>query len=149
MPADVPRMEVRPPTILTSKAIVATSLYGLILLVPVLLSMMWVSTIQFGVASFLIPLIAIALATFFLPLGFGNPYVARLVHPLKPAESGECDIYIVQLTRNPRNRSGLMAILEDADDIGFLNFTHSSLIFCGDSVRLTVPYDQIKDLTVR
>jgi len=146
MIAGAAQLEVKPPTILTPRAIVTISLYGLILVVPVLVSMMVVSVLQFGALTFVVPLGTIALATFFLPLGFGNPYVTKLVRPLHPRSNGDLDFYVVQLTRNPRNRSGLLALLEDADDIGYLSFTDSVLVFNGDSIRLTVPFDHIEEL---
>ena len=148
MPASVPKIEVRPPTLLTPRAILGMSLYGLVLLVPVFISMAIVSVLQFGVATVLVPLATIAATTFLLPLGFGNPYVIRLVRSLRPASDAQVG-YVVQLTRTPRNRSGLMAILEDADDIGCLIFAESALVFNGDSIRLTVPYDQIEDLKLK
>jgi len=54
--------------------------------------------------------------------------------------------FIVQLTLTPRLRSGLRALLEDADDIGWLSVTPSSLLFRGDSIQLTVPFTQIQQL---
>src|SRR5258708_374141 len=120
------QLEVRPATLFGGRAVIAISLYGLILVIPVLLSMMIVSVLQFGVLTFLLPLGTIAVATFFLPLGFGNPHVTKLVRPLMPAPNARQDTYIVQLTRKPRNRSGLGAVLEDADDIGFLSLTDSA-----------------------
>ena len=40
--------------------------------------------------------------------------------------------------------SGLRGLLEDADDIGCLSFTSSEFVFHGDSVKLSVPFDQIE-----
>ncbi len=149
MPAAIPQLEVKPPTIFTTGVVLSMSLYGLILVIPVFISMMVVSVLHFGALTFLVPLATIAVTAFFLPVGFGNPYVARLVRPLRPQSAVHQNCYVVQLTRNPRNRSGLLALLEDADDIGCLCFTESALVFNGDSVRLTLPYDQIKDLRQR
>lgn len=149
-PADVmpllPQLEIKPATILSPGAVLIMSMFGLFLLIPVLASMVAVSVLKFGLVTFLLPLLTIAAATFFLPLGFGNPYVAKLVRSLKPESSGPKETYIVQLTRVPRQRAGLWAILEDADDIGWLEFTESSVVFAGDSVHLAVPYGQIREL---
>src|SRR5258708_1318506 len=120
MPASSAQLEVRPPTLLKGGAVFTISLYGLILVIPVFLSMMIVSVLQFGVITLLVPLGTIGLATFFLPLGFGNPHVTKLVRRLLPPSNHQPDTYVVQLTRNPRNRSGFMAVLENADDIGWL-----------------------------
>lgn len=141
-----PQLEVNPPTLLNARAVVVICLYGLILVVPVLVSMIFVSMVQFGVITFLVPLATIAVATFFLPLGFGNPHVTKLVRPLRPQSNPDHDVFVVQLTRNPRKRSGLLAVLEDADDFGFLSFTDSALVFNGDSIQLTVPFDKINEL---
>ncbi|HLH54625.1 MAG TPA: hypothetical protein VKY92_13510 [Verrucomicrobiae bacterium] len=144
-----PVIQTRDPAVLTTAAILGMSLFGLFLIVPVLISMMIVSILQFGIPSFLIPLAIIALATFFLPFGFGNAYLKRLVEPLRPSGDPKEAGYVVQLTRNPRQRSGLWAVIEDADDIGWLQFTDSAVVFTGDSLRLRVPYDRVRDLKKR
>jgi hypothetical protein len=97
----------------------------------------------------LLPLLTIAVATFFLPLGFGNPYIARLVQRLRNSPNSPKEMFVVQLTRMPRSRSGLLALLEDADDIGLLHFTDSALVYTGDSVRLTAPYEVIREVKLR
>jgi hypothetical protein len=144
-----PELVVKPATIFAPPAIVRTSLCGLILVVPVLVAMMVVSVLHFGTLTFLIPLATIAVATFFLPLGFGNPYVAWLARPLQPPGDPSQSAFLVQLTRRPRFRSGFLAILEDADDIGFLSFSDTSLTFEGDSIRLKVPYARIENLRLQ
>ena len=149
MMPSAPEFDVKPPTAFSPRAVVTTSLWGLILVVPVLVAMLVVSVLHFGTLTFLIPLATIAVATFFLPLGFGNPYVARLARPLQPPAGEHEDIFLVQLTRQPRIRSGFLALLEDADDIGFLGFSESYLAFNGDSVRLKVPYEKVRNLKLR
>lgn len=142
----LPRIETKASDILSPVTVVAMSLFGVVLFLPVLASMMIVSVVQFGMVTFLLPLAVIAAVTFFLPLGFGNPYVVRLVRSLRPTRETPGSGYIVQLTRIPRQRSGLWAVLEDADDIGWLELTEPALVFTGDSVHLTVPYACIRDL---
>jgi len=146
MIANSSRIETRPPTLFTAGSVVAINLYGVVLVIPVLVSMMIISVVQFGLLTFLIPFAAIVLSVFLLPLGFGNPYVARLVRPLQQASTQNDEAHIVQLTRHPRERRGLLAILEDADDVGFLRFTDAGLMFDGDSVQLRVPYNQVRNL---
>ena len=141
-----PELEIKTPTLLTAGAFSAITLWGLLMGLPVLAAMMVVSVLQFGTLTFLIPLATIAVTLFFLPLGFGNWYVARLVRPLRPTANAQNDLFLVQLTRHPRVRTGLSAILDDADDIGFLVFDDSKVVFIGDSVRLSVPWDQIRDV---
>jgi hypothetical protein len=149
MPAVLPQIRTKPARLLGPRTIITASLYGLSVLIPVFASMVVISVLQFGIQTFLIPLATIGLATFFLPLGFGNPYVCRLIRPLKPPHADDADIFVVQLTRNPRIRSGLMAIFEDADDIGYLNLAESALEFHGDSIQLSVPYGLIEKLRLR
>jgi hypothetical protein len=93
--------------------------------------------------------VVIGVATYFLPLGFGNPYVTRLVRPLRPPSDQPQELFVVQFSTFPRIRSGPMALLEDADDIGLLAFTDSTVEFYGDSVRLSVPFSEVKDLSQR
>ena len=81
---------------------------------------------------------------FFLPFGLGNTHVARLVRSLNPGASRDEDGFIVQLTVSPRLRSGLRALLEDADDIGYLTFAANELRFQGDSVKLSAPWEDIQ-----
>lgn len=144
-----PEFQTKPPTLLTAWAIMTMSLWGLMLMGPVIVSILIVSVLGLGVLTFLIPLATIAVATFFLPFGFGNCYVARLVRPLRPLKAPPEAVFLVQLTCHPRNRSGFLALLEDADDFGFLSLTDSDLIFDGDSMRLKVPYHQIKELELQ
>jgi len=149
MIASAPELQIKTPVIFSPLAVVTISIWGLILVIPVIISMMLVSVMQFGALTFLVPLATITLATFFLPLGFGNPYVARLARSLRPSADHAQDIYLVQLTRKPRTRSGFLALLEDADDIGFLSFSESSLSYDGDSTRLRVTYDRIENLKLQ
>jgi hypothetical protein len=88
--------------------------------------------------------LTIAATAWFVPLGQGNPYIARRIQPLKPAGRVEKTDFLVQLTLGPRIRKGIRATLEDADDFGFLSFSETELVFCGDSVQLTVPYRNIR-----
>jgi len=102
--------------------------------------------IRFGPLTVLIPLLVVAATAYFLPFGLGNAHVTRLVHSLDPAAAKGEDGFIVQLTLSPRLRTGLRALLEDADDIGYLSFTGTGLLFQGDSVKLTVPFDCILEV---
>lgn len=142
-------LQTKSPSLVTPGAILTMSLWGLMLMGPVIVSILIVSVLGLGLVTFLIPLATISVATFFLPFGFGNGYVARLVKPLRPAGVPPEAVFLVQLTCHPRNRSGFLALLEDADDFGFLSLTESGLLFDGDSTRLTVPYDQIKGLELQ
>ena len=120
--------------------------YGLLLMIPVVLVALAVSVRQLGMLTVLLPVLAVGIATFFLPFGFGNPYVARLVRSLPKPAAWEPGSAIVQLTLTPRLRSGTRALLEDADDVGWLGFSESTLVFQGDSVALSIPLAQIREV---
>src|SRR5262249_24655265 len=123
--------------------------FGLLLVVPVLGAMLVVSSLRFGFWTALIPLLTICAATLFLPFGFGNTYVTQLVRGLGSADSNVANSFVVQITFFPRIRSGLRAILEDADDIGSISLSNGALAFQGDSVRFTIPYSQLSDVRLQ
>jgi hypothetical protein len=141
-----PTFTVRKPQLFTSGAVLISSLYGFILCLPVLISVFGMTLLHFSLWTFLVPVVAIGAATFVLPLGFGNPYISRLVRPLRPVSDGGQNDYVVQFSCLPRIRSGLLSVLEDADDVGVLIFTDTALEFYGDSVRLSVPFSAIKNI---
>jgi len=138
------QLQIVPPRLVTFGTVLLISAYGLLLVIPVLLAIVLVSLLHLSALTFLLPLFAAALTTYFLPLGFGNPYVVKLVRSLRPAEAELSNCFVAQITFVPRIRSGVRALLEDADDIGWLSLTESELIFRGDSVRLSVPYSCIQ-----
>jgi hypothetical protein len=140
------KIEIAQPKAFTLRAVCAVNAYGFFLAVPVFASILVVSVLKFGLHTVLIPLLVIAGTAVFLPFGLGNPYVARLVRSLMPGGGSGAKGFIVQLTLSPRIRSGLRAMSEDADDIGYLSFSESGLLFEGDSVRLSVPFDCIQEV---
>lgn len=137
-------VEITSPKAFTSGAILIIAGCGVLLVAPVLASLLAVTVIKLGMLTLLIPLLTIAVTAYFLPFGLGNPIVRRLVRSRK-LDAGE-DGFIVQMTLSPRIRSGLRALVEDADDLGYLSFTDSELIFQGDSVRLRIPWRQISEV---
>jgi len=137
-------VEIASPKAFTSAAIFVIAGCGVLLVAPVLASLLAVTLIKLGVLTALIPLLTIAVTAYFLPFGLGNPVVKRLVRSRK-LDASE-DGFIVQMTLSPRIRSGLRAVIEDADDLGYLSFTGSELIFQGDSVRLLIPWGQITEV---
>lgn len=143
------RLELGQPRKFKTGAVCIVSAYGLLVMFPVLLSILVLSVSRFGWVTFLLPLAAIAFATFFLPCGFGNPFIARLVRSQHPAAASSPDGFVAQLTLSPRLRTGLRALAEDADDVGWLSFTESELRFEGDAVEFSVPLEQIQDLHSR
>jgi hypothetical protein len=146
MHSNTATIEITPPKLFTADAVAVVNVYGLVLAVPFLISILVISVLRFGVLTALIPLLIVAAMAYFLPFGLGNTYVTRLVQSLKPAAAQGGDGFIVQLTLSPRLRSGLRALVEDADDIGYLSFTETDLHFQGDSVKLIVPFDRIEQV---
>jgi len=146
MQSESATIDIAQPKRFTTGAVLLVSAYGVLLAVPFLLGVLAISLVKFGVLTVLIPLLVVVATAYFLPFGLGNTHVTRLVHSLPPAAGQGEDGFIVQLTLAPRLRSGLRAILEDADDIGYLRFTGTALQFEGDSVRLSVPYNHIQQL---
>jgi hypothetical protein len=140
------KIEIAQPRVFTLGAVLAINAYGLFLAVPIFAAVLVVSVLQFGLLTVLIPFLAIAVTAVFLPFGLGNSYVARLVRSLSPAPSRDPQGFIVQLTLWPRLQTGIRAVLEDADDIGYLSFSGTGLSFQGDSVKLSVPFDAIVEV---
>ena len=139
-------IEIAKPRLFTAGAVAIVSAYGILLATPFLISVLVISVIKFGILTVLIPLLVVAATAYFLPFGLGNAHVTRLVRSLNPAAAKDEDGFIVQLTLSPRLRTGLLALLEDADDIGYLSFTGTGLLFQGDSVKLTIPFDRIQQV---
>jgi hypothetical protein len=141
--------EIRPARQFTGRAVLVVSAFGLLLVIPVLLSMLVLSSLHFGIWTALIPLIAISAATLLLPFGFGNTHVAKLARQSRPPDWKDSDCSVVQVTLTPRIRSGFKAVMEDADDIGNLKLGASELVFEGDSIRFSIPYSQIRELRLQ
>ena len=138
-----PTIEIDKPRLFTLGAAIVVNAYGLLLVAPLFASILVVSVIPFGFMTLLIPVLVVAASAVFLPFGLGNTHITRLVRSQNPAANPSGDGFIVQLTLSPRLRSGLQATLEDADDIGYLSFSATGLVFQGDSVKLSVPLDRI------
>ncbi len=148
MTSSVENVEVASPKAFTSRAILLIAVFGVLLVMPVLISLMVVTLIKLSLLTFLIPLAVMAVTAYFLPFGLGNPVVRHLVRSLGVGANDE-EGFVVQMTMSPRIRSGLRAVIEDADDLGFLTFTNSELVFQGDSVRLRIPWRQITEVRLQ
>jgi hypothetical protein len=142
----VSNLEVTSPQVFTSGAIFVIAGFGVLLAMPVMFSLLAVTVIRLGMLSLLIPILTLAVTAYFLPFALGNPIVRKLVRSVDPRVGEIKDGFIVQMTLSPRIRSGLRALIEDADDLGYLGFTESGLIFQGDSVRLRIPWGQITEV---
>jgi hypothetical protein len=138
------QIQIRKPQRFTAARLLVCSAYGLLLFLPtVLISVLAISFLQLSVLTLALPLLTVAVSTFFLPLGFGNTYVARLAESLRPADR---QAMLVQLAFVPRLHWGLRGMVEDADDIGWLSCTEDALVFRGDSVNLAIPLHLVKSV---
>jgi hypothetical protein len=135
-------LEIKAPRTYTAAAVIAVHAYGLLLVVP-LLAAIAVMSLFIAEWSLAVPFVAVVVTAFILPFGLGNPHVCRLVRSFCPA-AAKGEGFVVQLTYQPRLRSGLRAVLDDADDIGWLSFTDEGVVFEGDSTRFKVPYESIE-----
>lgn len=142
-PGTEPRIHISAPRRFTLATLIICSAYGLLLFLPALASILAVSLVQLSFLTLALPLLTLALATFFLPFGFGNGYVARVAESLRPADR---DAKLVQLAFVPRLHWGLRGMMEDADDIGWLSCTSNALVFQGDSVNLSIPLSRVKSV---
>src|SRR6266850_961783 len=141
--SSAPQLEVSAPRLFTTATVLIHVMTGIAILgLPVLLSVLIVSSLRVGLAWIvLVPLLVLIGTSFFLPFGLGNAQITRLVHSLDPGDMREG--FVVQMTVNPRLHSGLRAVLEDADDVGCLVLSDSALQFRGDSIRFCVEYARI------
>ena len=137
------KIEITAPRRFNLGAVLLVSAFGIFPALPVIASILAVSVLQFGLMTFLVPLAGLAAAALLVPFGFGNPYVTYLVRRMNPDAAKNPDALVVQLTLSPRLRSGLRAVLEDADDVGILTRTGGDVSFSGDSVKLTLPRTEI------
>jgi hypothetical protein len=149
MATNSPIVEIKQPRLFTMGAVLTVTAYGLFLLASVLVSILMASLIQLGIQTVLIPFAVLAGAAYFRPFGQGNTYINQLVRSFSAAAASGEEGFVVQLTFSPRIRSGLRATLEDADDVGWLSFGESGLVFAGDSVKLSIPYDCIERVQPR
>jgi hypothetical protein len=141
------KIEIAQPRLFVGPRVIGVALNGLFLVIPVFIAIAIMSVFTIGMAlSVVIPVLTVVATAFFLPLGLGNAQVTNLVRRITPAAGTGADDFIVQLTLAPRLRSGLRALLEDADDIGSLRFDKSQLVFQGDSIRLSLPGEQIQEV---
>jgi hypothetical protein len=144
MTSDPATIEIKRPKVFNAGAVAIVNVYGVLLITPTFCAILAVSLIKLGVLTLVIPLVAIATTAYLLPIGLGNTYITRLVHSLHPRVGQHEEGFIVQLTLSPRLRSGIRALVEDADDIGYLTFSGTALSFRGDSIKLSVPWKDIQ-----
>ncbi len=140
------QLEIGAAKLFSWRALAVVHAYSLLLAAPVVSAALAMTLIGFDWASLLLPFAAFGVTILFLPLGFGNPHISRLVRRLRAETENGQDGWVVQLTLWPRIRTGLRAAIEDADDIGWLIINDSGVVFAGDSVKLSVPAIQIAEV---
>jgi len=143
-----PQLEIIDPKRFDLNAVLRLNACGIALALPVLVSVLVMSALPFGLMPALLPIAAIVFGAFFLPFGFGNRLVTRLVQEQSGAKP-DPNQFIVQATFAPRLRSGLRGLLEDADDVGLLSFSDSEFVFKGDSVTLRAPLRCLRSVKKR
>ncbi len=145
-PHPPPVMVIHPPSLFRSGTLLRINAYGFLLLTPVLITFLVVSVLPFGKVTFLVPALVMAASLYFLPFGFGNSVVTRLVRRLQPQAGRTANSFIAQLAFDPRLRHGWRALLEDADDVGCLTVNEGELVFAGDAVCLNIPAAHIREV---
>lgn len=117
--------------------------YGLLMMLPVAAAMAATTLLKVGLLPALLPLVVTLATALFLPVGFGNPYISRLVRSQLPNRGAGLSGFVVQLTLEPRAATGWRALMEDADDVGFLQIEPNSLRFRGDGLDLEIPWPSV------
>jgi hypothetical protein len=147
--SEKPKIEISEPKRFGVRSILGKYAFSFLLGAPFVAFLLLLSLHDLGRWSLPIGLL-ILLGTVCLTPSLGNLYVLWVVRPLKPEGQGSprqvgCgNDLIVQVTLSPRIRQGFRALIEDADDVGYLILQESALTFHGDSIHITVPFERIK-----
>ena len=137
-----PRIEISKPRRFGLIGVLETHAMSFLLGIPLLIALAIVSTKDLGLLNLLIPIAALVGVVYILPF-FGNAHISRIVRAVRPENLPPDKLWTVQVTLCPRIRKGLRALIEDADDVGYLALGDSALIFRGDSMQMTIPFDRI------
>lgn len=144
------KIQITRPKFFTRRAILILGAYTIFMFIP-LLEVIFLEPVIYKLfqpaianAAFLAGLgLAMAIPFYLWPFCMGNPYILLLVRRLGHFnENG----FIVQLTTQPRLRSGFWSFMDDADDIGFLKLGAETLEFNGDSTVLSIPFVKIRNI---
>jgi hypothetical protein len=146
--ANIAQIDTSPPKHFTAKAVFLINACGVFLLIPIGIAVLLtnLSLIFFPSLAFCVSVLLLAaiLPIYFFPLGLGNYYVTRLTKRFHPNTIESESRFTVQVALSPRIKFGIRAFMEDADDVGYLFFTSTSIIFEGDSIKLSLPFNQIE-----
>src|SRR5690349_21398938 len=142
---DAPKIELAKPARFTLSAVLAIYACSFLPVIPWVALLLLLTLKPLGIFAYIVPVL-LAIATVLFSPFFGNLCVKYLAKKASPESIAEGETFIVQLTCWPRLCSGFRAVIDDADDIGWLTLTPSALVFQGDSVKLYVPYERISEL---
>ena len=79
---NAPQIEVCPPKLLTIPGVLLIYVYGLLLFIPFLVSVVAISSLKLGSMTWLILIALAALTLYMLPFAQGNARVVRMVRTL-------------------------------------------------------------------
>ena len=96
----------------------------------------------FAVLAFFDLVTVLAVMLMLFPVMLANPFVILLLRlsRQRPPDPGE---FVCQVMITPRLQRGLRAVLEDAEDVGYLRVGPDELVFTGDHVQLALPRARI------
>jgi hypothetical protein len=132
------QLQVGSPRHFTMFALLVLHASGLLLVIPVIFAVLGMTLLEPGVISLSLPFWALAATALLLPLGQGNGYIRRIGRKIDPQAVLGPDSFLVQVTFRPRLATGIRAMLEDADDVGWLHVEPEKISFQGDSVRFQI-----------
>lgn len=140
------KIEISKPRRFGVLSILTKYVFSFLLAIPLVAAFFILSTVrnlgQFWTLA--VPLLALAATVYFLP-SLGNVYVRWVLRGVRAQMTDNSrQTPIVQITLCPRIRSGFRALIEDADDVGYLSLTESELQFHGDSLQVILPFEQLK-----
>jgi len=141
-----PAIEISRPRRFGVLSILAKYAFSFLLAIPLVAAFLILSTVrnlgQFWILA--VPLLALAGTVYFLP-SLGNAYVYWVLRGVRAQTSDNSQRKsIVQITFDPRIRTGFRALIEDADDVGYVSFSETEFRFSGDSLQVTVPFERLK-----
>jgi hypothetical protein len=96
--------------------------------------------IPIGISSMLI----VGLILYLIPIINGNNWVCRIVKQISGIEILNGNATICQISFTPRLHRGIRGFLEDADDVGYIQFSDNSVVFRGDQIQMDLPYSSVK-----
>jgi hypothetical protein len=82
---------------------------------------------------------------YFFPLLLNVNYYIKFIAGRIVSQAPE-GAHVCQISMTPKICCGLRAVLEDADDIGYLSISDNSVVFKGDTIDFSIPKAEISDI---